>query len=60
MEKDEASKYNKFSAIKRNGKPEEIRLLNAYLADSKLSYLTAVDILCDGGCIVGGANAFKR
>jgi NAD(P)-dependent dehydrogenase (short-subunit alcohol dehydrogenase family) len=60
MEKEEASTYNKFSAIPRNGKPDEIGPLYAYLSDPRLSYLTGTDILCDGGCIAGGASALKR
>lgn len=38
-------------AIKRYGKVEEIAQLFRYLVDEKLSYLTGVDILCDGGCV---------
>ena len=53
LEKEEASTYLKFAAIKRNGRPEEIALI-----DERLSYLTGTDILCDGGCIAGGASAF--
>ena len=30
------------------------------LIDERLSYLTGTDILCDGGCIAGGASAFAR
>lgn len=32
----------------------------ATLIDERLSYLTGTDILCDGGCIAGGASAFAR
>lgn len=60
LEKEEASTYLKFAAIKRNGRPEEIALLYAALIDERMSYLTGVDILCDGGCIAGGASAFAR
>lgn len=38
-------------AIKRYGKVEEIAHLFRYIVDEKLSYLTGVDILCDGGCV---------
>ena len=38
-------------AIKRYGKVEEIAYLLRHVADEKVSYLTGVDILCDGGCI---------
>lgn len=60
LEKEEASTYLKFAAIKRNGRPEEIAPLYAALIDERMSYLTGVDILCDGGCIAGGASAFAR
>ena len=33
---------------------------NVALIDERLSYLTGTDILCDGGCIAGGASAFAR
>ncbi len=60
LEQEEASKYLKFAAIKRNGLPEEIGPLYAHLVDERLGYLTGTDILCDGGCIAGGASAFSR
>ena len=60
LEKEEASTYLKFAAIKRNGLPEEIAPLYVALIDERLSYLTGTDILCDGGCIAGGASAFAR
>ena len=60
MEKDEASTYLKFAAFPRNGRPKEIGPLYAALIDPRLGYLTGTDILCDGGCIAGGASAFKR
>lgn len=60
LEKEEASTYLKFAAVKRNGRPEEIAPLYAALIDERLSYLTGTDILCDGGCIAGGASAFAR
>lgn len=60
LEKEEASTYLKFAAIKRNGRPEEIAPLYVALIDERLSYLTGTDILCDGGCIAGGASAFAR
>lgn len=53
LEKEEASIYLKFAAVKRNGRPEEIAPLYAALIDERLSYLTGTDILCDGGCIAG-------
>ena len=60
LEQEEASKYLKFAAVQRNGLPEEIGPLYAYLCDERLGYLTGTDILCDGGCIAGGASAFSR
>ena len=60
LEKEEASTYLKFAAIKRNGRPEEIAPLIAALIDERMSYLTGVDILCDGGCILSRAHAFAR
>lgn len=60
MEKDEAGTYLKFAAIQRNGKPEEIAPLYVALIDPRMGYLTGTDILCDGGCIAGGASAFRR
>ena len=60
LEQEEASKYLKFAAVQRNGLPEEIGPLYAHLCDERLGYLTGTDILCDGGCIAGGASAFSR
>lgn len=41
----------KKAALKRFGKPEEIAELLAFCASDKASYLTGVDILCDGGVV---------
>lgn len=60
LEKDEATAYLSFNAIKRLGKPEEIAQLFAYLIDERLGYLTGTDIICDGGCVGGGGNAMKQ
>ena len=60
LEKEEASTYLKFAAIKRNGRPEEIAPLYVALIDERLSYLTGTDILCDGGCIAENVCAFAR
>ena len=60
LEKEEAEAYLKYNAIKRLGEPEEIAALYALLTDERLGYLTGADIICDGGCIGGGANAFGR
>lgn len=60
LEQEEASTYLKFAAVKRNGRPEEIAPLYVALLDERMGYLTGTDILCDGGCIAGGASAFAR
>lgn len=41
------------AALKRPGRPEEIAEVLAFCASEKASYLTATDILCDGGVIAG-------
>lgn len=60
LEKDGASVFTQYNAIKRFGKPEEIAALYAMLIDERLGYLTGTDILCDGGCIAGGGSALKQ
>jgi NAD(P)-dependent dehydrogenase (short-subunit alcohol dehydrogenase family) len=40
-----------YAALKRIGRPEEIAELLAFCASDKASYLTGVDILCDGGVV---------
>lgn len=50
-EKEISIEFIEKCAIKRYGKVEEIANLFRYIVDEKLSYLTGVDILCDGGCI---------
>jgi NAD(P)-dependent dehydrogenase (short-subunit alcohol dehydrogenase family) len=50
-EKEISKDFIEKCAIKRYGKVEEIAYLFRYLVDEKLSYLTGVDILCDGGCV---------
>jgi NAD(P)-dependent dehydrogenase (short-subunit alcohol dehydrogenase family) len=50
-EKDISKDFVQKCAIKRYGKVEEIAHLFRYIVDEKLSYLTGVDILCDGGCV---------
>lgn len=41
------------AALKRFGKVEEIAEVLAFAASAKASYLTGVDILCDGGVVAG-------
>lgn len=54
--KDGADKLTQFCAIRRYGRVEEIAQLLAFCTDKRLSYLTGVDILCDGGCLAGCLN----
>ncbi|MFA0815912.1 MAG: SDR family oxidoreductase [Anaerofustis sp.] len=60
LEKSEAETYLKHNAIKRLGQPDEIAALFEACADSSMGYLTGVDIICDGGCVAGGASAWNR
>lgn len=60
LESEEARTYLKYNAIPRPGRPDEIAALYEACADPALGYLTGTDILCDGGCIAGGAAAFSR
>jgi len=39
------------AALKRFGRPEEVAELLAFCASDRASYLTGIDILCDGGVI---------
>lgn len=41
----------KHAALKRPGRPGEIAEVLAFLASAKASYVTGVDILCDGGVV---------
>jgi NAD(P)-dependent dehydrogenase (short-subunit alcohol dehydrogenase family) len=50
-EKEISKEFIDKCALKRYGKVEEIAHLFRYIVDEKISYLTGVDILCDGGCI---------
>ncbi len=40
-----------YAALRRFGKPAEIAELLAFCASEKASYLTGIDILCDGGVV---------
>lgn len=60
LEKDEAQTYLKYNTIKRLGQPDEIAALYEACADPAMGYLTGVDIICDGGCIANGANAWSK
>ncbi len=49
LEEGEAKKYIDESVLKRNGDPKEIAYLFKSLIDSNNSYLTGIEIKCDGG-----------
>jgi NAD(P)-dependent dehydrogenase (short-subunit alcohol dehydrogenase family) len=53
LEEQEAQVYMKNTAIKRFGRPEEIAYLFAAIVNKRNSFLTGVDILCDGGLVAG-------
>ena len=46
------------TAEKRMGTPEELGYVLATVADERNGYLAGVDILCDGGSVVG--KKFKK
>lgn len=50
-EKSGSAEMLKSAALKRFGRPDEIAELLLFCASEKASYLTGVDILCDGGVI---------
>lgn len=60
LESKEADAFKKHSALKRNGKPEEIAALFTLLLDERLGFLTGTDILMDGGVVASGANGFSK
>lgn len=60
IEKEEASAYVKYCAVKRVGKVEEIAGLFAYCVSDSAGYLTGVDILCDGGLVASGINVLQN
>lgn len=41
----------RYGALKRVGRPEEVAELLAFCASDKASYITGVDIPCDGGVL---------
>jgi len=51
LEGEQAASFALGSALGRLGEPEEIAELMAFIVSEKCSYLTGVDILCDGGTI---------
>lgn len=46
-----------YSGFDRGANPEEIGFLISTIIDERNSYLTGIDILCDGGCISAGFSA---
>jgi NAD(P)-dependent dehydrogenase (short-subunit alcohol dehydrogenase family) len=52
-EKSGSAEMLKTAALKRFGRPEEIAHVLAFCASEKASYLTGIDLLCDGGVIAG-------
>lgn len=52
-EKSGAMKMLDDAALKRPGCPDEIAQVLVFCASEKASYLTGVDVLCDGGVIAG-------
>ncbi|GEM_PF-351046 len=60
LESEQAEVFKKYSALKRNGRPEEIAALFAMLIDERLGFLTGTDIIMDGGVIASGASGLSR
>ena len=60
LENKEAEAFKKYSALKRNGKPEEIAALFALLLDERLGFLTGADIIMDGGVIASGVSGLCK
>ena len=60
LESGQANVFKKYSALKRNGKPEEIAALFALLLDERLGFLTGADILMDGGVVASGASGLSK
>lgn len=59
MEVENGGSIIPFTAEERMGKPEELGFAIATLADERNGYLAGVDILCDGGGILG-QKTFKK
>lgn len=57
LESEQADVFKKYSALKRNGHPDEIAALFALLLDERLGFLTGTDIIMDGGVVASGATA---
>lgn len=51
LEGEQVASFARKGALRRVGESEEIADLITFLASEKSSYITGVDILCDGGTI---------
>ena len=60
LESGQSEVFIKYSALKRNGKPEEIAALFTMLLDERLGFLTGADIIMDGGVIASGASGLGK
>jgi NAD(P)-dependent dehydrogenase (short-subunit alcohol dehydrogenase family) len=60
LEKDRVKEYTNQSAIKRLGRVEKIADLFAFCVSYMASYLTGVDILCDGGSLATRINPARK
>ncbi|MGC6176853.1 SDR family oxidoreductase [Lacrimispora sp. 38-1] len=60
LESEDGKKYIQACAIKRFGYPEEIAYLFSTIVDERNGYLTATDIICDGGMIGFGLEKIKK
>ena len=60
LESAAAQTFTSHSALKRNGRPEEIAALYALLLDERLGYLTGTDLVMDGGVIASGVSGLSR
>ncbi len=60
LESEQADVFKKYSALKRNGKPEEIAALFALLLDERLGFLAGADIIMDGGVIASGGSGLSK
>lgn len=59
-EKEKMETFTMNSAIKRSGNVEEMAYLLEFCTSDKASYLTGVDILCDGGCLAARETRKQR
>lgn len=57
LEKGDAEAFLEKSALARPGRVEEVSELMAFLVSDKASYMTGIDILCDGGVVASRVRA---